>query len=137
MKIKLEEWAVMPTRAHPEDAGLDLYAPAGCALYRHDSVTIDTGVHLALPRGTWGKIEGRSGLNIRHDIVCCGGTIDSGYTGGIRVKLYNLGERDYIIRQGDRIAQLVIMPFLAPELELAEELEETDRGAGGFGSSGR
>lgn len=70
-------------------------------------------------------------------IVSCGGVIDEGYTGSIRVVLYNFGREPYMVRQGDKIAQLVIMPYLAPEMELVDELEETERGANGFGSSGR
>ena len=153
MKIKLDEGARMPTRSHATDAGLDLYAMHDKLIYPTgltsvDAITgewwkipcgetIDTGVHIALEPGTYGKIESRSGLNAVQHIVSCGGVIDEGYTGSIRVVLYNFGREPYMVRQGDKIAQLVIMPYLAPMLVQVDELEETERGANGFGSSGR
>ena len=101
------------------------------------SATIDTGVHIELPRGYYGKVESRSGLNVNHDIVSCGGVIDEGYTGSIVVKLYNLGNEAHIFDPGDKVAQLVIQPYIAPEIEYVETLTETDRGDAGFGSTGR
>ena len=136
MRIKLDEGAAMPTRAHATDAGLDLYSRETRAILPNFAEVFDTGVHIELPPGTWGKLESKSGLNINSDIVCCGGTIDEGYTGSIKVKLYNLGSTRYVVRAGQKIVQLVILPYLAPELEVAEELKETDRGDSGFGSSG-
>jgi dUTP pyrophosphatase len=127
----------MPERAHPEDAGLDLRAREDATIYPHGSAVFDNGVHLGITPTWYGKIESRSGLNIKHGIVSCGGVIDSGYTGSIAVKLYNLGERVYRVRRGDKIAQLVLMPCGAPALEQVDELEVTDRGDGGFGSTGR
>lgn len=152
MKIQLDAGAKMPTRAHPTDAGLDLYAAedaviyqAGWSVYMDDGsvvdepcgAVIDTGVHIAFDPGTYGKIESRSGLNVKSHVVSCGGVIDEGYTGSIRVKLYNLGTESYVVHKGDKIAQLVIMPYLTPEIELVDRLDETDRGDAGFGSSGR
>ena len=136
MKIKLEPWAFMPKRAHLTDAGLDLISPENIVIRSHKSVTIDTGVHIQLPQGTVGILKSKSGLNIKHNITGTG-TIDEGYTGSIRVKLYNNGNEDYCICCGDKIIQLVIVPYLAPELELVKELDETDRGDNGFGSTGR
>lgn len=137
MKIKLDEGAHKPTRAHADDAGLDLYSREDVTIYPHDCAVFDTGVHMEIPRGMYGKIESKSGLNVKYGVVSCGGVIDSGYTGSIAVKLYNLGNRIYRVWAGDKIAQLVIMPCVAPSLELVEELEETERGDGGFGSTGR
>lgn len=141
MKVKLEPGAIMPTRAHSTDAGLDLYAMEGKVIWPDckvgDGQVFDTGVHLEIPHGYYGKVESKSGLNMNNGIVSCGGVIDEGYTGSIKVKLYNLGTRGYAVRKGDKIAQLVIQPYAAPELELAEELEETERGDNGFGSTGR
>lgn len=137
MKIKLDKDAILPTRAHDTDAGLDLYTREKKRLWAGQSVTIDTGVHIELPRGYFGKIESKSGLNVNHGIVCLGGVIDKGYTGSIVVKLYNEGTEGYLFLPGDKIAQLIILPYLAPELEIVEELEDTDRGDAGFGSSGR
>lgn len=136
MKIKLDTGAFMPERAYPGDAGLDLKSPIDTILWGGDTLTIDTGVHMALPFGTVGLIKSRSGLNVKHSILC-EGVIDCGYRGSIRVKLYNHGNEGYDIHKGDKIAQLVIVPVLYPELSLADELEDTDRGCDGFGSTGR
>lgn len=144
MKIKLDPGAKMPTRAHPTDAGLDLYAAEDAVIYPSEfhrfvpcSTVIDTGVHIALDPGTYGKIESRSGLNVHFHVVSCGGVIDEGYTGSIKVKLYNFGSEAYRVMKGDKIAQLVIMPYLTPELEIVDELEQTERGDAGFGSTGK
>ena len=152
MKIKLDNNAFLPTRSFPTDAGLDLCSrEERVILPRYYSYTelktgrvkglpmgetFDTGVHVQLPPGTYGRIEGRSGLNIKNDIVVCGGTIDQSYTGSIKVKLYNLGSEPYVVHVGDRIAQLVIVNCLHPDLEVVDELEETDRGDNGIGSTG-
>lgn len=139
MKVKLDEGARMPLRAHRFDAGLDLFSPYDFLIYPNGSAVIDTGVHMEIPEHWYGKIENRSGLNINCDIVACGGgVIDSGYTGSIAVKLYNLGRRIYRVRTGDKIAQIIFMRCELPdELELVDELESTDRGDNGFGSTGR
>ena len=141
MKIMLDKGAKMPTRAHPYDAGLDLYAPesgaAHCISPCGGYATIDTGVHVQIPEGYVGFIKAKSGLNVKHGITCTG-VIDSHYTGSIAVKLYNHHCcLRYDVRPGDKIAQLVIVPCLLPELELVDSLEETDRGENGFGSTGR
>lgn len=137
MRIMLDEGAVFPTRAHEDDAGLDLYSreekviPAGGG-----SAVFDTGVHVELPEGTFGKLESKSGLNVNDSVVSLGGVIDRGYRGSIRVKLYNFGTEDYTVRKGQKIVQMVIQPFAAPEMEEALTLTETVRGENGFGSTG-
>ena len=146
MRVKLDRDAHLPTRAHRTDAGLDLYSredktiyPAQCIreqLTEH-AECFDTGVHIELPRGCYGKIESKSGLNVNYNIVSCGGVIDEGYTGSIVVKLYNMGTYPYTVHKGDKIAQLVIMPYLTPQIAIARELEDTERGVKGFGSTGR
>lgn len=137
MKIKLDKGAIMPTRAHDTDAGLDLYCREDKMLWAGQSVRFDTGVHIELPHGYFGKIESKSGLNVDHGVVCLGGVIDEGYTGSIVVKLYSCGATSHKFLKGDKIAQLVILPYLAPDLEEVEELEQSDRGSDGFGSTGR
>lgn len=137
MKIVMEDGAYMPIRAHADDAGLDLRSPDSMVVEPFKSVVIDTGIRVEIPRGYYGKLESKSGLHINHDIVCCGGTIDSGYTGTIRVKLYNMGGNKYEIKAGDKIVQLIIIPYIALDLNLVTSLEDTDRGENGFGSSGR
>ena len=146
MKIMLDEGAKMPTRAHPWDAGLDLYTPRiewvpRCYVTVDDDigvgeVTIDTGVHVEIPEGYVGLIKSKSGLNVKHGLTA-EGVIDAHYTGSICVKLYNHTPIEHHFDAGDKIAQLVIVPCLLPELELVDKLEETDRGDNGFGSTGR
>lgn len=136
MRVKLDKGAYMPTRAHAADAGLDLYSPECVNIPPKWSVTIDTGVHIELPQNTVGMVKSKSGLNVKHGIQS-EGVIDVGYTGSIRVKLYNHSGRWYQVNKGDKISQLVILPILTPELELVKELDATERGDGGFGSTGR
>ena len=137
MKVVLDNGAYEPVRAHDTDAGLDLRTPIEFTIRPHDSCVIDTGVHIELPRGTFGQLFSKSGLNVKRSIVSLGGTIDEGYTGSITVKLYNEGDEEYHFRPGDKIVQLVIMPYLAPEIEYVNELGNTDRGDNGFGSTGK
>lgn len=149
IKIMLDEGAKMPTRAHETDAGYDLYAPMPVTVPRSEgavtphtvvidigSVIIDTGVHIEIPKGYVGFVKSKSGLNVNHGLTA-EGVIDSGYTGSIRVKLYNHTIKDYTFNEGDKIAQLVLLPIITPELEEVDSLEETERGNGGFGSTGR
>lgn len=141
MKVKLDPGAYMPTRAHDLDAGLDLYSPVNAVVPARwsdskNSVCIDTGVHVEIPAGYVGMVKSKSGLNVKHNLTS-EGVIDAGYTGSIVVKLYNHGNNHVIIDKGQKISQLVIMPIITPDLELVDELPPTDRGNGGFGSTGR
>ena len=144
MKIMLDKGAKV-SRAHPWDAGLDLHTPREVCVYKAHNVdgysvyigsaTIETGVHVEIPEGYVGLIKSKSGLNVKHGLTA-DGVIDAHYTGSIVVKLYNHTDCDYHFNAGDKIAQLVIVPCLLPELELVDHLEETDRGDNGFGSTG-
>lgn len=139
IKVMLDEGAKMPTRAHEADAGYDLYSPQDYILMHDHNVVIDTGVHIQIPKGYVGFLKSKSGLNVKHHITG-EGVIDSGYTGSIKVKLYNNSPDSldiYEINKGDKIIQLVILPILTPKLELVNMFEETDRGTGGFGSTGK
>ena len=136
MKIMLDEGAKMPTRAHDIDAGLDLYATKDESIPPHGSAVFDTGVHVQLPPGTAGLLVSKSGLNVNYDLTSTG-LIDEGYTGSIRVKLYNHGNFFYHVKAGDKISQLVVFPIMRPDLELVDSLDETKRGDGGFGSTGK
>ena len=136
MKIVLDEGARMPTRAYEHDGGLDLYARETQIVPAKESAVFDTGVHIELPIGTVGELKSKSGLNINHGLLS-DGLIDPGYTGSIKVKLYNLSGYDYAVRAGDKISQLVICPVMHLPLEQVEALEDTERGSAGFGSSGR
>lgn len=137
MKIKLDDGAYIPVRAFEQDAGMDLRTREAFVLWPGHHHTFDTGVHMAIPHGYFGHIESKSGLNVKASVVSCGGIIDENYTGSIAVKLYNFGKEDYVFEVGDKIAQLIIQPYIAPELELVLELPETDRGDNGFGSTGK
>lgn len=136
MKIKLDDGAFIPTRAHDTDAGLDLYAMEDQIVSAKESAIFDTGVHMEIPVGYVGMVKSKSGLNVKHSLTS-EGVIDAGYTGSIVVKLYNHGGYDYQVRRGDKISQIVILPIITPEVELVDELESTERGNGGFGSTGR
>ena len=137
MEIKLDKGAYMPVRGYDADAGLDLRTPKRVVVYPNDSVTINTGVHVEVPFGYFGKLESKSGLNVNYGIVSHGGVIDSGYTGPIVVKLYNHGKQKYVFEEGDKIVQLIVQPCLLPMLELVDDLEDTYRGDNGFGSTGK
>ena len=136
VKIKLDADAIMPTRAHETDAGLDLKSRADTIVPSHGSAVFDTGVHVELPPFTAGFIKSKSGLNVKHDLTS-DGVVDVGYIGPICVKLYNHGDKDYMVRRGDKISQLVVVDIRIPRLQLVDELDETERGEGGFGSTGR
>ena len=136
MKVKLDKGAIKPTRAHEHDAGLDLYAPADIEVWAGEAAVIDTGVHVAIPAGYVGFLKSKSGLNVKYNLTG-EGVIDAGYTGSIVVKLYNNGYEDYYLKAGEKVIQLVILPILTPEIEIVDELEPTERGANGFGSTGR
>ena len=136
MKIKLDNGSFDPIRAHSTDAGLDLKSPVDITLKAHGSAVIDTGVHVELPEGTVGMLKSKSGLNVNHNITS-EGVIDCGYTGSIVAKLYNHGNCDYEVKRGDKITQLVIFKCLFPGIEIVDELSDSDRGTGGFGSTGR
>lgn len=137
MTIKLDPGAIRPTKANADDAGFDLYSPIDRKVPARGATVIDTGVHVALPAGTFGKLESRSGLMVKHSVVCPGGVIDRGYTGSIQVALHNHSDRDYWVYIGDRIAQMIVQPYVPTVLLEADELPETDRGQNGIGSTGR
>lgn len=136
MKIMLDDGAKMPTRAHPYDAGLDLYAMEDAYIRANNSYEFDTGVHVQIPECCVGFIKSKSGLMVNHGITT-DGTIDCGYTGAIKVKLFNHGGSKYEVKKGDKIAQLVIVPCVLLPLEQVDKLEKTERGSKGFGSTGR
>ena len=136
MKVKLDDFAFIPERAHNTDAGLDLKSPICIEIPARSSAVIDTGVHVDLPIGTVGFLKSKSGLNVNHDITS-DGVIDVGYTGSIKVKLYNHGISPYQVLRGDKITQLVVVECHFPDVEIVEELDNTERGNKGFGSTGR
>lgn len=142
LKVTLDPGAKCPTRAHSTDAGLDLYSPVDAVVFPRwrrgakNSVIIDTGVHIEIPAGYVGDVKSKSGLMCNDDIIT-DGTVDSGYTGSIRVKLFNLGIKPVHIKAGEKIAQLVIKKIITPAPVVVDSLDETERGNGGFGSTGK
>jgi dUTP pyrophosphatase len=145
--------ALAPRYGSAEAAGADLHAnhmsesPEIVSALEHledPEITLQpgerrlfkTGVSIELPPGTWAKIEPRSGLALKHGIIVMGGVIDSDYRGDIGVVLVNAGAATFSVKHGDRIAQLVIQPYVAGVFQAAEKLEGTERGEGGFGSTG-
>jgi dUTP pyrophosphatase len=136
---RLDAAAVLPARAHDDDAGYDLCAIEAAVLAPGERATVRTGIAIALPPAHAGLVLPRSGLAARHGIsvVNAPGLIDAGYRGEIKVLLLNTDAREpFAIAPGDRIAQLVITPVAAPAVVETDELDATVRGAGGFGSTG-
>lgn len=135
MKVKLDNGAYRPERAHRYDAGLDLRSRETRWVYPGEFAAFDTGVHVEIPKGFVGLITSKSGLMAKG--ITSRGTIDSGYTGSIKAILFNHGEESYLVREGDKITQLVVLPCVTGDVEIVNDLDETERGDGGFGSSGK
>jgi len=141
MKIeikKLSEKAIIPVYQNPGDAGLDLCSIEEYSLHPNETKLIKTGLAISLPDGIEAQIRPRSGLALKHSITVLNtpGTIDSGYRGEVSIILINHGKETFYITPGMRIAQMVIAPVLRAEIEEVESLDETQRGTGGFGSTG-
>lgn len=135
IRIKLDEGAIKPTRAHDIDAGLDLYAREDVAIRPNDTEITDTGVHMEIPEGFAGVLISKSGLNLKG--ITSTGLIDAGYTGSIKVVLVNNSPLRKMVKKGDKITQLVIIPVETPAVEIVDKIDGGDRGNNGFGSSGR
>ncbi len=147
MRVLLDKGAFAPEKAYADDAGYDIRTPIKIVVPPTQvcpnsfdayvgEVKVDTGVHVEIPRGYVGMLKSKSGLNLKHDIIG-EGVIDSGYTGSIKVKLYNMGDFPHVFQRGDKIIQLVVVPCLSEEIEVVDHLEDTERGENGFGSTGR
>lgn len=144
MKIKikkLSENAVLPTRGSTSAAGYDLYAciESELTVAPHETVKVGTGLAIEVPDGYFGAIFARSGLAAKEGLrpANCVGVADSDYRGEYIVALHNDSETPHTVTPGERIAQLVIMPYLSCEFELSDTLCKTERGSGGFGSTGK
>ena len=138
IKTYVEAGHSLPTYQTKDAAGCDLInIGKTIKLYPLDRAVINTGVRIQLPEGYEAQVRGRSGLNRDYGIVVPIGTIDEDYRGEIRVIVYNLSRGPYIIEEGERIAQLVICPVVQADWQQVEHLDKTDRGEGGFGSTGK
>jgi dUTP pyrophosphatase len=133
---KLHPDAMTPTFAHPEDAGMDLYALEAVVIPPGARVQVPTGIACAIPLGYAGLFWDKSGLSHKRGLKVMGGVIDAGYRGELLVGLMNLGSEPHSIGKGDKITQMLIQKVEHPELVVVETLDATVRGEGGFGSTG-
>ena len=133
---KLDPSAKLPSYAYEGDAGMDLFSLEDVQISAGEKVAIRTGLKFAIPRGYAGFVWDKSGLAVKHHLKTMAGVLDSNYRGELLVVLTNLGKETYDVDKGSKIAQLVIKPVASPDIEEGEIVDETDRGEGGFGSSG-
>ena len=142
MKVEIVNRSKYPTPAYATEksAGMDLKANIDqpITLGPLERAMVPTGLYIALPDGTEAQVRPRSGLALKHGVTVLNtpGTIDSGYRGEVGVILANFGDQDFAVSKGDKIAQVVIAPVTQPVVEETEIIDETDRGEGGFGSTG-
>ena len=139
LKIKkIDDSAIIPNYAHNTDSGMDLYSIEDKIIRPGETALIKTGLKIELPQNTDAQIRPKSGIALKHSVTVLNtpGTIDEGYNGEIQVILINHGERLYKVNKGEKIAQMVIIPVIRVEVEEVNELQETSRGLGGFGSTG-
>ncbi|KAL1585549.1 hypothetical protein WHR41_05728 [Cladosporium halotolerans] len=132
----LSPTAKAPTRGSAFAAGYDLYASKPTTIPARGKVLVDTDISIAVPAGTYGRVAPRSGLASKHSIDVGAGVIDADYRGPLKVLLFNFSEVDFKVEEGERVAQLIIERIYTPEVVVVEELEQTVRGVGGFGSTG-
>ena len=136
MRIMLDKGAFPPIREHATDAGMDVRAMKGGVVKAKSSEVFRTGYHVELPPNTAGLFVSKSGLMCKHGITSTG-LIDEGYNGEVMVKLFNHSDEDYMVKAGDKIGQLVVMPVMYEPVEIVGSIKGGKRGANGFGSTGR
>ena len=137
MKVKkLDPRAKLPQRAHPTDSGADLFALTRTVLAPHSITKVHTGVAVELPENTSGIIWGKSSVESK-GIKAMAGLVDAPYRGELIVCMYNLNDTEFVFEEGQKVAQLVVLPTLYPTFEQADELSDTSRAGGGFGSTGK
>ena len=134
VKLNYED-AQEPTRGSDEAAGYDLYSYENQTITPNKIKLIDTGISIRVPEGTYRRIAPRSSVS-KKGILINAGVIDRDYRGPVKVMVHNLSNNDYVINKNDRIAQLILEQIKTPPVELVEELDDTERGDGGFGSTG-
>lgn len=133
---KLYPDAIIPTRTSPGSVGYDLYSMEEIVVPPLERAFVSTGVCASLPTGVYGRIAPRSGLTLKHGIQTGAGVIDPDFTGELKVILFNHGSEPFVIKKGNRIAQMILERCETPLIEEVEELKQTQRGERGFGSSG-
>ena len=134
---KLSPDAQIPTLATAGSAGYDLYSPIDCTVPSNGQTLIPTGLAFSIPSGHYGQVSSRSSLSLRFQIEVGAGVIDESYRGNVGVLLRNHSKTDYPIKKGDRIAQLILHKISTPSIVEVDELDQTERGSGGFGSTGK
>ena len=134
--LRLDPVAKLPTRGSAHAAGLDLYSIEDVTLEAGARAAVRTGLSVAIPEGFYGRVAPRSGLAVNYGLDVLAGVIDSDYRGEIICALVNHGRERFVVEAGQRIAQLIVESIITPEPAWADALEETARGAGGFGSTG-
>ena len=133
---RLSEFATIPVRATARSAGYDLSAAHDCIIPACGKAIVKTDLSIACPEGTYGRIAPRSGLAVKNFIDTGAGVIDADYRGPVGVVLFNHAKEDFAVKRGDRIAQLVLERIMTPDVVVCDDLDESERGAGGFGSTG-
>ena len=134
---KLSYDAILPTRGSDGSVGYDLYSSVDAVVpCQSGNVLVGTGIALSLPNDVYGRVAPRSGLAVKHCIDVGAGVIDPDYTGEVKVVLFNHGDKDFEVRRGDRIAQLILERCETPDIEEVGAIDETQRGSTGFGSTG-
>jgi dUTP pyrophosphatase len=137
LKVKrLHSDAKLPRYSHPGDAGLDLYAGVDLVVRPGETVPVPTGIVTAIPDGFVGLVWDKSGISLK-GVHRLAGVVDSGYRGEIKVVMVNLGQQDFVVEKGMKIAQMLIQAVSSIQVVEAEDLEDTSRGTGGFGSTGK
>ena len=134
---KLEAQAVLPTYAHIGDAGMDMYALEPVTIEPGERVDVRTGIAMEIPTHYAGLIWDKSGISLKHGIKVLGGVIDAGYRGEIRIGLINHGNKSVSFEAGQKVAQMLIQRVSFPQIVEVTELSDTERGEGGFGSTGQ
>ncbi|CAO3639654.1 unnamed protein product [Cunninghamella echinulata] len=134
---RLSDKAKLPTRGFSQAAGYDLYSSADIIIPAQGKIIVPTDISIAVPEGCYGRVAPRSGLAVKHFIDTGAGVIDADYRGPVGVVLFNFSKEDYQVSQGDRIAQLIIERIYTPEVVEVSDLDATERGAGGYGSTGK
>jgi dUTP pyrophosphatase len=134
--LRLSTYANIPTRGSDGAAGYDLYSAESLTVYPGKRALISTGIAVKLPPGVYGRVAPRSGLAVKHGIQVGAGVVDADYRGEVKVLLFNHGDVEFNVHVRDRIAQLICEKYEAPEVTIVTSLDETNRGEGGFGSTG-
>ncbi|KAJ7994814.1 hypothetical protein DPEC_G00253370 [Dallia pectoralis] len=134
---KLSDNATAPTRGSAKAAGYDMYSAYDYRIGPMDKAIVKTDIQIAVPSGHYGRVAPRSGLAAKHFIDVGAGVVDEDYRGNVGVVLFNFGNETFDVKKGDRVAQLVCERICYPDLQELETLDETERGSGGFGSTGK